>query len=390
MKKFNRFLNSTLFYRLSALVLAIFLVVYVTGSTGNDTRLARQDNPSRVSSLTSTKTKTVSMPLQLNINSNKYFVTGYPERVKVKITGPAALVTATTNTQNFSINADLSKLSMGKHKVTLKADGLNKELTYQIEPKTINVTIAHRETITMPVHVKYDANSLASGYQVGTPTTSVNSVTVTGATSEVEQVAQVVAPINWTKNSTSTLTATVQLEAQDANGHTVNVVMTPSTASVTVPITSNESSKKVKVNYEPKNAEDGKSYSITGDVDSLTAYGTKSAISKLKSSIVANVDVSGLPIGTTKQQVNLTPSASGIRSYSETTANVTIKVTSSNADSNGVQHGDSSTSSSDESSSEAAGSSETSSSSGDTNSSASSSETGSSTSASSSSAASSN
>ncbi|HAT55708.1 MAG TPA: hypothetical protein DCW31_10830 [Lactobacillus sp.] len=382
MKKFNRFLNSTLFYRLSALVLAIFLVVYVTSSTGNDTRLARQSNPSRVSSLTSTKTKTVSMPLQLNINSNKYFVTGYPERVKVKITGPAALVTATTNTQNFSINADLTGLSMGKHKVTLKADGLNKELTYQIVPKTINVTIARRETITMPVHVKYDANSLASGYQVGTPTTSVNSVTVTGATAEVEEVAQVVAPINLTKNSTSSLSATVQLEAQDANGHTVNVVMTPATATVRVPITSNESSKKVKVSYEPKNAEDGRSYEITGDVTSLTAYGTKSAISKLKDSVVASVDVSGLGVGTTKQQVNLTPSTSGIKSYSETTANVTIKVSATNSDTDGVQHGGSSVSSSSDTTSssseanESSGSTDSSSSSASSSASSSSSDTG--------------
>ncbi|GKT03403.1 CdaR family protein [Furfurilactobacillus entadae] len=326
MSKFNRFLNSRWFYRLTALVLAILLVAYVTSFTSNDTK---NSATSRVSSLTSTKTKTVSVPLQVNVNSNKYFVTGYPENVKVKVTGPAALVTATTNTQNFTISADLSGLGVGKHNVKLTATGLNKELSYQIEPKSINVTIAHRKTITMPVHVKYDASNLASGYQLGTPTTSVTKVKVTGATDEVNQVSQVVAPINLTKSSTTDVNENVQLEAQDALGRTVNVVMTPAMATVKIPINSDESSKKVSIDFQPKNAADGRSYTITSDVNSLIAYGTKSAISKLKNSVVASVDVSGLPLGTTKQQVTLAPTISGIRSYSVSTADVTIRVTES-------------------------------------------------------------
>ncbi|GEK29355.1 CdaR family protein [Furfurilactobacillus siliginis] len=327
MKHFNRFLNSAWFYRLTALLFALVLVAYVNSTSDNNTRLSRQSKTSEVSSLTSTKTKTVSVPLQLNINSNKYFVTGYPERVKVKLTGPAALVTATSNTQNFSVQANLKGLSMGKHTVSLRADGINKELSYQIMPKQITVTIAKRKTIRVPVHVKYDAGNLATGYEVGTPTTSVSNVTVTGATDEVDQVAQVIAPINLTKNATSTISETVQLEAQDANGHTVNVVMTPATTVVRIPITSNESSKKVSIDYQPKNGAADRSYSISGDVSSLTAFGTKAGIAKLKDSIAASVDVAGLPVGTTKQQISLTPDISGIKSYSVTTANVTIKVT---------------------------------------------------------------
>lgn len=349
MKPFNRFLNSAWFYRLMALILAILMVIYVTNTAANDTRLARPTNGSRISSLTSTKTATISVPLQLNVNSNKYFVTGYPERVKVKVTGPAALVTATTNTQNFTINANLRGLSMGKHKVKLVATGLNKELTYQIQPQNINVTIARRATVTLPVHVKYDASNLASGYQIGTPSSSVTKVTVTGASDQVEQVAQVVAPVNLTKNSTSTLNVTAQLEAQDSNGRTVNVVITPATTTVKIPITSDESSKKVTVKYSAVNGAGDRNYDLSGDVDSLVVYGTKSAIDKLKDTITIPVDVSGLPLGTSKQQVNLTPSAAGLRSYSITSAAVTIKVTAVSTDA-GAQGGTSSTTSTGESS----------------------------------------
>ena len=55
------------------------------------------------------------MPLDLTVNSQKYVVSGYPQYVKVKISGPSALVTTTMNTQNFKVYANLNNLGSGEH-----------------------------------------------------------------------------------------------------------------------------------------------------------------------------------------------------------------------------------------------------------------------------------
>ena len=87
------------------------------------------------------------------MNSTKYFVTGYPENIKVTIEGPSALVTTTANTQNFKVYANLSKLAVGRHSVKVEVDGLNKELSYGLSQKYIHVNIQPRTTATYKVHV---------------------------------------------------------------------------------------------------------------------------------------------------------------------------------------------------------------------------------------------
>ena len=125
--------------RIVSLVLAILLFIYVTGSKSSDTRQSSQNGQN--TALMANKTQTLKIPLEVESNSEKYVVTGFPQYVKIKITGPSALVTTTANTQNFKVYADLTKLGTGKHEVRLKASGLNKELSYTITPAKIKVNI---------------------------------------------------------------------------------------------------------------------------------------------------------------------------------------------------------------------------------------------------------
>lgn len=226
--------NSRWFYRIIALVFAICLFIYVNGSKLEKTHQSSQSVQN--TSLTSTKTKTVTMPLDLTVNSDKYVVTGYPETVKVKISGPAALVTTTTNTQNFKVYADLSSLGAGTHRVKILESGINNDLTHTIRPKAINVTIQTRKTETIPVEVKVNQNQLADGYKVGKATASTDSVQITGAVSEIEKVDHVEATVNLSKKNKSDVSKSVTLQAVDKNGNTVNVVITPSSTTVKVPI----------------------------------------------------------------------------------------------------------------------------------------------------------
>lgn len=227
--------------RIVSLILALLLFTYVVGSKTSSTRQTARN--SQNNALMATKTETLKVPLEIKANAEKYVITGYPEYVKIKITGPSALVTTTANTQNFKVYADLTKLTLGKHEVSLKASGLNKDLHYSLNPAQIKVKVQTRNTATVPVEVRLSSHSVNGDFQVGTPKAALDKVQITGAKDEVKQVAKVIAYVNLPKNAQSTLHRTVTLQAINVKGQTMNVVIMPNTMDVTIPISANASVK---------------------------------------------------------------------------------------------------------------------------------------------------
>lgn len=231
--------NSRWFFRISALVLAVLLFIYVNGEKLGNTH--KTELNTETTSLTSTKKKTLTMPLDLTVDSDRYIVSGYPKNVKVTVSGPAALVTATANTQNFKVYADLSSLGPGKHVVKPKQTGLNNDLTYHFKPKQFTVLIQSRKTESMAVQTKVDTSQLADGYKAGKATTSMDNVQITGAIAEVNKVDHVVASVSLSKKDKTNISKQVTLQAVDKNGNTVNVVITPQTTTIKIPISKQNS-----------------------------------------------------------------------------------------------------------------------------------------------------
>ena len=121
----QKFYDKPWFYKLFSLILAIVLVAFVDNTQVN------VNNQSKVQETASTK-QAINMALQVSVDADKYYVTGYPSKVKVTLEGSNALVTSTINTQNFRVYIDLSKLSVGEHKVPIKVSGLPSQLSYKL------------------------------------------------------------------------------------------------------------------------------------------------------------------------------------------------------------------------------------------------------------------
>ena len=211
----KKIINSNYFYAFIALCCALWLFFYVSSPGVGSTRDSNQSNTSTV-----TKKTTISVPLQLQADVDKYYITGYPETVKITIEGPSALVTATKNTQNFNLYLNLKDLSVGQHRVQIKESGLNSELTYSIKPKYVTVNIQHRETKKFDVDVDYNQDSLATGYETGKVEVSPETVTVTGAATEIEKIAKVIVKPILPKGIKSTFDQEVLVQALDKNGNT--------------------------------------------------------------------------------------------------------------------------------------------------------------------------
>ncbi|WP_119318216.1 CdaR family protein [Companilactobacillus formosensis] len=295
----KKIINSNYFYAFIALCCALWLFFYVSSPGVGSTRDSNQSNTSTV-----TKKTTISVPLQLQADVDKYYITGYPETVKITIEGPSALVTATKNTQNFNLYLNLKDLSVGQHRVQIKESGLNSELTYSIKPKYVTVNIQHRETKKFDVDVDYNKDSLATGYETGKVEVSPETVTVTGAATEIEKIAKVIVKPILPKGIKSTFDQEVLVQALDKNGKTVNVTLDPQTVHVKIPISIQ--SKQVSINLKQKGTSSSttSNLSVTSDVKTIRVYGTQDQIDAIDSSIDVPVDVSDVN-GNTKKSINL-------------------------------------------------------------------------------------
>jgi YbbR domain-containing protein len=285
-------INSPWFLRLISLLFALLLFAYVNQSRIFDNNNDNYIDGNNVTQLTSTKTAKVSIPLQLKVDSSRYFVTGYPEKVDVKLSGPAALVTATINTQSFKVYADLTHLDVGIHKVKLTPDGLNNELKYRVKPNYIYVNIQPRKTVTLPVKAKYDENNIASGYKAGSPVLGADKVKVTGAKDEIAKIKQVIAHVDIPQNTKKTVDTFAVLEALDDKNRIVNVILTPSTTSVNLPISS-MNNKTVPVSFKAEGNNSSRDFRFSSDITRVKVFGSSKELANVDK-IVAKIDVSGI------------------------------------------------------------------------------------------------
>lgn len=221
--------------RLLSLILAIFLFIYVNGSKNGFLRQNTR-NSNENSALMSNRTASIRMPLNITVDNDRYVVTGYPQYVKVKVSGPSALVTTTSNTQNFRVYADLNDLAPGEHRVAVKTSGLNSDLHAVTEPRYIKVNIQPRKTINMRVDVRLSNHDLENGYTVGRPRIDTDVVQVTGSREEVNRVSRVIAFVAVPNDAKGTFQRQVTLQAVDKNGQTLNVVIMPKVTGVTIPV----------------------------------------------------------------------------------------------------------------------------------------------------------
>lgn len=271
----RNFWNKNWFIRIVSLLLAILIVIYIDST---QTGFITQGESSKTIQ-SATDTRTIKVPLQVSVDTDRYYVVGYPEKVKVTIEGSNALVTSAINTQNFRAYIDLTNKRVGKHTVHVHISGLSKQLSYSIAPKTVKVNIQRRKSQTMPVQIEYNKNAVAKGYHFGKTTVDPEQVEVTGARSEVNQIDRIVAKVGLPNNLHHEFERQVMLIAEDKDGHQLNVVIQPNTARVQIPV--KISKKTVKLNLSSKNEESNKVYSVTAKQNEIVLYGSKKALAKV-------------------------------------------------------------------------------------------------------------
>lgn len=293
----NNFFKGKWFYLILSLIFALALFVYVNGSKLSLLQ-SSGGNSNNQSILSSNKTTELTVPLQLNVDSNKYFVSGYPEKVKVKLNGPSALVTTISNTQNFKAYANLSDLKPGTHTVKIQQEGLNNEIKYKFKPENIKINVQPRRTVDFPVTAKYDKNAISNGYKFGEPKIDVSKVKITGAEDQINRVQAVVADLKLPSNISKTVNKQSVIEAVDNEGKTVNVVVTPSTTFVNLPVTASKS-KEVPLQLIGENNDNNLDYSLSTKTNKVRVFGNDDELNNI-SKFKVKVDLKDIKSSTNK------------------------------------------------------------------------------------------
>jgi YbbR domain-containing protein len=287
-------------YIFGSLLLAILLSIYTVGKSDSyNSRADSSKTTSLLSGITTSKTESVSVPVQVTgIDTDKYYITGVPETVKIKLTGSSALVDAAKNTKNFSVAADLTKLTDGDHNIRLKVSGLNKDIVYELSTTTIDVAIYKRASANFTVKTSFNEDAIADGYDVGTVTSSVTNVQIMGPEALVNKVVRVVAMVSLPRDTKETTTHQVTMQALDAAGNPVDVSISPEVTTVKIPVSAGKGSKNLSIKFNTQNG-DASKFDITANVNEITVTGNMDVLEKL-SNYTVDVDLSNITTTTTR------------------------------------------------------------------------------------------
>jgi YbbR domain-containing protein len=207
--------------------------------------------------------------------------------------GPKNVLAQTKLQKDYQAYIDLDNLSLGQHRVKVQYRNISDNLNVVVKPDIVNVTIEERDSKQFSVEASYDKNKVKNGYEAGEATVSPRSVTVTGASSQLDQVAYVKAIIDL-DNASNTVTKQATVVALDKNLNKLNVTVQPETVNVTIPV--KNISKKVPVDVIQEGTP-GDGVNITKlepKTDKVKIIGPADSLAKIDKIDNIPVDVTGI------------------------------------------------------------------------------------------------
>ncbi|MDQ0352297.1 YbbR domain-containing protein [Alkalibacillus filiformis] len=248
----DNWIKSPWFTRIVSLFLAILLYTTVAIDEANTSRSNDIFLPTGSSDVETME----NVPLQVDLDEDDYVVRGVPDTVNVTVEGPRSVITQTVRQRNFDVFIDLNELGPGQHEVDVLHAGISNQLSVYIEPRTVDVTIEERSTVSFPVEVDFfghdelgETDAFASE-----PVVAPEEVDITGSSAEVERIAMVKAIVGLTELAEDGVVNDAPIRVYDAQGNELSVYVDPSTVSVEADVSIND--KRYPLTYE-----------LTGELD---------------------------------------------------------------------------------------------------------------------------
>lgn len=334
----NKFYNNKIALLLLSLFLSLLLFVYVKAEQYNENPISFFQNVSEAT------TETIyNVPVYIDGNVDNYYISGLPDSVSVSLSGPKNVIDQTLEANDFKVvTEDLTDLGEGSYYIQLQMENLPESVSYEISPSSVNISIDTVQTTEMPVQVDIaNSDAVADGYSITDITTNTSTVTLTGATSDINSVSQVYTSVTIPDNLSEDYTTTATVITENADGDILNINTDPTEVEVTVSVDADAAVVPIELNVTNEQDDytykttilDGPNASLSGDYDVINAV----------DSVTATVDVANITETTTIDAPIEVPT--GVEAVSPTTVRVQVVPTTSTSNSSSATSSSSSASS---------------------------------------------
>ena len=270
-------------------------------------------------------------PVTAVYNEELYVVEGLPKKVDITLVGEKRHIFLAKQSPSKGVSVDLTGLSEGNHKVTLKYSQKLKSLDYKLDPSVVTVTLYPKvsETRSLTYDVLH-SDDLDSKLSIDSVELDRDDVIIKGAQYKLDKVATVKALVDVddiaNPKAGDIELKNVDLVAYDTKGKVVDVEIVPTSVKAKVKITSPR--KEVPVKVVPKgNLATGKAIkSADTSVSKVVVYGSEEAVNSLEY-LPVEIEVTGL--SESKEYKVTLKKPTGITDISTKTLTVNVSVDNS-------------------------------------------------------------
>jgi YbbR domain-containing protein len=248
------------------------------------------------------------------------------ERVRVKLRAPQVSWDE-LQPASFRVVADLARLDIGTHQVTLKVQVTDPRVTVvAVEPSDVGIRLEQVKTRILDVRSDV-LDSAPLGYTFRPPSLNPTQVAVTGPAVLVDQIAEASADI-YLRGAKVPVERDVPVQVRDAPGNILSgLTISPTMVSVKVPVEQRVGYKDVSIKTTAKGAP-APGYWVSNIVvnpSTVTIIGSPDILAKIPGFIeTVPLDVSGATADISKRAVLSLPEGVSVLNNEGATVQVTV------------------------------------------------------------------
>lgn len=313
----DKLYNNPWFVKVISFLMAVMLFLVINYDNPNT-------QPGALPTFTNVSKTLEEVPLLVYYNEDEYAITNIPDHVTVNLRGPQNFLTAIQFRPSYEVYIDLRNLEPGTHLVNVQHRNFPSEVSVNIAPSSVRVTIEEKRTISIPVEIDLlNKAEVIEGYSIGDPIVNPINVEVTAAESVISQVAFAKGFIDL-QGATRTIEKSVPVKVYDQQGHELILDINPAVVDVKVPIIMPNKEVPLKVTRIGELPEGLSIRSITTDPKDVTIYGPVNVIDAISFIEGIEVDLSTITENITLQVE--VPVPEGVEKISPSEVNVVIEV----------------------------------------------------------------
>lgn len=239
---FKDLFNNNWFVSLVSLFFAVLLVISVGNGNSSVNGSPNNTNASIESSVTISN-----VPVVLGQHDEGTFVSGMPETVSVRLSGPRNIINQ-LSVENFTVTTEsLVGIEPGTRAIRFLAEGLPDTVDYKVTPDLFYAKISTKETMEADVAFELADNLIAEGYMVGNIILDTDQVTLSGSSDEMAKINQVKIVISADVPQTADFSQAYRVQVLDAEGNPLDINISQDEVIASVEVLSTTSQLPIRI-----------------------------------------------------------------------------------------------------------------------------------------------